>query len=54
VTGCYHQVCDKFRENWDLSGIQQDAQLLFEVGYDLLSSDDWPKWAPTSEFQRAK
>jgi Zn-dependent M28 family amino/carboxypeptidase len=52
VTGCYHQVCDKFRENWDLSGIQQDAQLLFEVGYDLLSSDDWPQWASTSEFQR--
>jgi Zn-dependent M28 family amino/carboxypeptidase len=54
VTGCYHQVCDKFRENWDLSGIEQDAQLLFEVGYDLLSSDDWPQWASTSEFQRAK
>ena len=52
VTGCYHQVCDKFRENWDLSGIQQDAQLLFEVGYDLVSSDDWPKWKATSEFQR--
>jgi Zn-dependent M28 family amino/carboxypeptidase len=52
VTGCYHQVCDKFRENWDLSGIQQDAQMLFEVGYDLVSSDDWPKWKATSEFQR--
>lgn len=54
VRGCYHQVCDQFRENWDLSGIQEDAQLLFEVGYDLVSSDDWPKWAETSEFQRAK
>jgi Zn-dependent M28 family amino/carboxypeptidase len=54
VTGCYHQVCDKFRENWDLSGIQQDAQLLFEVGYELVSSDDWPKWSTTSEFQRKR
>lgn len=52
VTGCYHQVCDKYRENWDLSGIEQDAQLLFEVGYDLISSDEWPKWAAASEFQR--
>ena len=52
VTGCYHQVCDKYRENWDLSGIQQDAQLLFEVGYDLVTSDDWPDWAASSEFQR--
>ncbi|WP_293750507.1 M28 family metallopeptidase [uncultured Paraglaciecola sp.] len=52
VRGCYHQVCDQFRENWDLSGIQQDAQLLFEVGHDLVSSNDWPKWNTTSEFQR--
>ncbi|MEP1445531.1 MAG: M28 family metallopeptidase [Paraglaciecola sp.] len=52
VTGCYHQVCDKFRENWDLSGIQQDTQLLFEVGYDIVSSQDWPKWNAISEFQR--
>lgn len=52
VTGCYHQVCDKYRENWDLSGIQQDTQMLFEVGYDLVSSDDWPKWNASSEFQR--
>jgi Zn-dependent M28 family amino/carboxypeptidase len=52
VRGCYHQVCDQFRENWDLSGIQQDAQLLFEVGHDLMSSDKWPKWKTSSEFQR--
>ncbi|WP_289027991.1 M28 family metallopeptidase [uncultured Paraglaciecola sp.] len=54
VRGCYHQVCDQFRESWDLSGIEEDAQLLFKVGYDLLSSDDWPNWAETSEFQRQK
>lgn len=52
VTGCYHQVCDKYRENWDFSGIKQDTQLYFEVGYDLVSSDDWPKWNASSEFQR--
>jgi Zn-dependent M28 family amino/carboxypeptidase len=52
VTGCYHQVCDQFRENWDLSGIEQDAQLLFEVGHDLVNSSDWPQWSATSEFQR--
>lgn len=50
--GCYHQVCDKFRKNWDFSGIRQDTQLLYEVGYDLAVSDDWPKWSDSSEFQR--
>lgn len=54
VTGCYHQVCDQYRENWDLSGIVEDAQLLFEVGHMLANSQEWPKWSPTSEFQRKK
>lgn len=52
VNRCYHQVCDQFDENWDLSGIVQDAQLLFEVGYNIADSADWPQWSPTSEFQR--
>jgi Zn-dependent M28 family amino/carboxypeptidase len=54
VTGCYHQVCDQFRENWDLSGLLEDTQLLFEVGYLIANSADWPQWSPTSEFQRKK
>ncbi len=54
VTGCYHQVCDEYRENWDFSGVREDTQMFFEVGYDLVTSDDWPKWNPSSEFQRNK
>jgi Zn-dependent M28 family amino/carboxypeptidase len=50
--GCYHQVCDQFRKSWDFSGIKQDTQLLYEVGYDIAVSDDWPKWSESSEFQR--
>ncbi|WP_166424854.1 M28 family metallopeptidase [Paraglaciecola sp. 20A4] len=52
ITGCYHQVCDQFRENWDFSGVREDSQLLFEVGFDLAQSSDWPKWNAGSEFQR--
>ena len=52
ITGCYHQVCDQFRENWDFSGVREDSQLLFEVGYDIAQSTDWPKWSASSEFQR--
>lgn len=52
VRGCYHQVCDQYRESWDLSGMQQDTQMLFEVGYDLATSNAWPKWLASSEFQR--
>ncbi len=52
ITGCYHQVCDRFRENWDFGGVLQDTQLLFDVGYQIASDDYWPKWNATSEFQR--
>ncbi|GGW74411.1 M28 family metallopeptidase [Alteromonas halophila] len=52
VTGCYHQVCDQYRENWDLSGIAQDTQLLFDVGVGVANADEWPAWSESSEFQR--
>ncbi len=52
TTGCYHQVCDHFRENWDLSGMQQDTQVLFEVSHAIVNSTAWPQWSATSEFQR--
>lgn len=52
ITGCYHQVCDRFRKNWDFGGVLQDTQMLFDVGYQIANEDYWPKWNATSEFQR--
>ncbi|XOV78674.1 MAG: M28 family metallopeptidase [Aestuariibacter sp.] len=52
--GCYHQVCDQYRESWDFGGIVEDTQMFFQVGYDIANSDDWPKWHKTSEFQRVQ
>ena len=52
VTGCYHQVCDQYRDDWDLSGIVQDTQMLFDVGVGVANADTWPKWNEASEFQR--
>ncbi len=52
VTGCYHQVCDEFRDDWDLSGIAQDTQMLFDVGVNVANAEEWPQWSEQSEFQR--
>jgi Zn-dependent M28 family amino/carboxypeptidase len=52
VRGCYHQPCDKYRKNWDLTGAQQDVQLFFDVGYNIANSEVWPNWSKTSEFKR--
>lgn len=51
-TGCYHQVCDQYRESWDFGGIVEDTQVFFEIGYDIANGNDWPEWNKTSEFQR--
>jgi Zn-dependent M28 family amino/carboxypeptidase len=47
----YHQVSDEVDPNWDLSGAVQDLQLLFEVGYEVASGDEFPEWKPGSEFK---
>ncbi|MFC3093226.1 M28 family peptidase [Alteromonas sediminis] len=52
VTGCYHQVCDEYRDSWDLRGIAQDTQLLFDVGIRVANAEGWPTWSETSEFSR--
>nr|WP_235938818.1 M28 family metallopeptidase [Thalassotalea algicola] len=49
---CYHNLCDEYSTEWDLSGAVQDMQAFFEVGYDVSKSGIWPKWSETSEFKR--
>ena len=56
TTKCYHQVCDDWRPDWDLSGAAADIDLFYEVGRDLANSTRWPTWNAASEFKpiRAK
>ena len=49
---CYHNACDEYSEQWDLSGAVEDMQAFFEVGYELSHQNVWPKWSETSEFKR--
>jgi Zn-dependent M28 family amino/carboxypeptidase len=52
ATGCYHQVCDQYRDSWNVMGMVEDTQLLFDVGFQLANTETWPQWNKTSEFQR--
>ena len=49
---CYHNACDEYNEQWDLSGAVEDMQAFFEIGYELSHENVWPKWSETSEFKR--
>jgi Zn-dependent M28 family amino/carboxypeptidase len=47
----YHQVTDDVKPDWDLSGGQEDARLLFEVGFRIAQKPGWPEWKPGAEFK---
>lgn len=47
----YHKVSDEIKPGWDLSGLVEDTQLLFQVGYAITESAQWPEWKPASEFK---
>lgn len=49
----YHKVSDEVKPGWDLSGAEEDARLLFEVGVKVADSPSVPDWKEGSEF-RAK
>ena len=48
----YHSPFDEYHpETDDLSGIVEDARLLFHVGTNLANSESWPAWNDDSEFK---
>jgi Zn-dependent M28 family amino/carboxypeptidase len=49
----YHKPSDEFDPGWDLSGMVEDLQLLFQVGLRLGNEDTFPNWREGTEF-RAK
>ena len=48
----YHHVSDEVRPDWDFSGVAEDVQLFFMVGYRVAQADSYPEWKPGSEFKR--
>ena len=47
----YHKPSDEVTPEWDLSGLAEDVQLLFAVGYRVAQADTYPAWAPGNEFK---
>ncbi len=47
----YHAPSDEVKPGWELSGLVEDLQLLFDVGYRVAQGDVWPEWYPGTEFR---
>jgi len=51
----YHQPSDEYNpETTELSGVQLDLQLFFNVGFKLSNEEYFPKWYNGSEFKAAR
>lgn len=47
----YHAPADHYSPNWDMSGIIEDLQLLFDIGNQLSNGTTLPGWKEGSEFK---
>ena len=47
----YHQPSDQFHEDWDWTGIEQDAKAAYEVAIRVANTDNWPAWYKGNEFK---
>jgi len=47
----YHKPADEFDNSWDVSGIKNTTEILFELGYGMANSSDWPNWYEGTEFR---
>lgn len=47
----YHKPMDEYDADWDLSGMVEDISALYEVGADIINSDEWPTWYEGNEFE---
>jgi Zn-dependent M28 family amino/carboxypeptidase len=50
----YHQPSDEWRDDFDLSGMVEDARLLFWVGLSIADAPRMPRWRPGDEFEAAR
>jgi Zn-dependent M28 family amino/carboxypeptidase len=47
----YHKVTDEIKPDWDLSGMVEECELLYQVGSSVANSSEWPDWKAGSEFK---
>ncbi|HYG70109.1 MAG TPA: M28 family peptidase, partial [Anaeromyxobacteraceae bacterium] len=50
----YHQPSDAWRDDYDLSGMVEDARLLFHAGTWVANARELPRWRPGDEFEAAR
>lgn len=54
TTQRYHKPADVYDPAWDLSGMLEQLNLLYQTGYSLADGDSWPAWKNGGPFAAAR
>ena len=47
----YHAPSDEYDDSWNMTGMQDTVEVLYETGAAIAYSDDWPNWYDGNEFR---
>ena len=47
----YHGVADEYDESWDLAGLNQSIDVIFNISNELANGSQWPNWYEGNEFK---
>jgi len=47
----YHGVADEYDQSWDLDGLNQSIDVIFNISNELANSQQWPNWYDGNEFK---
>ena len=47
----YHGVADEYDKSWNLDGLNQTIDVIFNISNELANSSQWPNWYEDNEFK---
>lgn len=53
-TAHYHQPSDEYRDDWDLRGMAQEAEIALAIGRRIADANEMPRFNPEDEFAKAQ
>ena len=50
----YHGVADEYDASWNLEGLNQSIDVIFNISNELANSSQWPNWYEGNEFKATR
>ena len=50
----YHGVADEYDEAWNLEGLNQSIDVIFNISNELANNSQWPNWYEGNEFKSTR